>query len=204
MLFDLLSKPAGFWLARGVGGSTTAQALCERLEGKVLQIATGVDSLNAYLQVRDGELQLQPGMAAAPDAVLTGSPFGLARLGAGDDPQALIRGGHVRLTGDEEIAAEFQVLLDRVRPDWEDELAQWVGDAPAHQLGRVARGTVGWLDKAATSLSRSAGEYLTEESRSVAAAAEIEAFCAEVDDLAAAVDRAAARLRLLQAARNAS
>jgi ubiquinone biosynthesis protein UbiJ len=204
MLFELLSKPAGFWLERGVTRSTSAQALCERLEGKVLQIATGVGSLNAYLQVRDGELQLQPGTAAEPDAVLSGSPFGLARLGAGDDPQALIRGGHVRLTGNEDIAADFQALLDRVRPDWEEELAQLVGDIPAHQLGRMARGTLGWLDQAAASLSRSAGEYLTEESRSVAAAAEIEAFCTEVDELAAAVDRAAARVRLLQAARAAS
>jgi len=204
MLFALLSKPAGFWLARGVTGSTTAQALCEQLEGKTLQIATGVASFDAYLQVSDGELQLQPGTAAAPAAVLAGSPFGLARLAAGDDPQALIRGGHVRLTGDEEVAADFQALLDRVRPDWEDELAGLVGDIPAHQLGRAARGAAGWLDAAATSLSRSTGEYLTEESRSVAAAAEIETFCAEVDELAAAVDRAEARLRQLQAARNAS
>jgi len=203
MLFDLLSKPASFWLARGVNGSETAQALCARLAGKALQISPGVEGLTVYLEVRDGELALHPGQAEAPDAVISGSPLGFARLGAGDDPQALMRAGHLRMSGDEAVAADFQALLDRVRPDWEEELAQLVGDIPAHQAGRAARGAAGFLRAAGDSLSRSLGEYLTEESRAVAARGEIEAFCADVDELAADVDRCAARLRLLRADRDA-
>ena len=204
MLLDLINKPANFWLARGVARSTTAQALCARLEGKVMQVAPGVTNLSGHFRVLGGVLELQPGVVDEPDAVLAGSPLSLARLGLDGDPQNVIRSGQVRITGDEEIAADFQALLDLVSPDWEEELAQLIGDIPAHQAGRAARRAGGWLRAAGNSLSRSLGEYLTEESRSVVAQPEIEAFSADVDELAAAVDRAEARLRLLQAARDES
>jgi ubiquinone biosynthesis protein UbiJ len=47
-------------------------------------------------------------------------------------------------------------------------------------------------------LARSAGEYLTEEAQIVVTGTELEEFCADVDELAADVDRAEAALRLLR------
>lgn len=199
MLLDLLNRPANFWLARGVSRSTTAEALCGRLNGKRLQIAPTSPELSAYFEVLDGQLFMHPGSTAAPDATLSGTPLNIARLSI-DDPQAVIRSGRVQVTGDEEVASDFQALLEVVRPDPEEELANVVGDVPAHQLGKLVAGVNQWLSGAGDSVARSVGEYLSEETRSVATAPEIEEFCAGVDEVVAGVDRLEARLAHLRAA----
>ncbi len=199
MLIDLLKAPANVLLGRGVQQSTTAAEMCARLEGKCLQIDPGAAGLAAYFRVDNGNLTMEAGQAEAPDATLTGSPLSLARL-SGPDPQAVIRAGDVRVSGDSEVAEQFQYLLQMVRPDWEEELSRATGDAVAHEIGRAARGVAGWLQQAGRSVGRSTGEYLTEESRALVTRVEAEEFCAAVDDLSAAVDRFDARLRLAQAA----
>ena len=62
------------------------------------------------------------------------SPFDLARrLLQGDKPS-------VHIEGDVQLAAEVNWLIDHVRWEPEEDLARLMGDAPAHQLCRVARG----------------------------------------------------------------
>jgi len=198
----LASAPFQFALDRGVERSTAAATLCSELDGRTLQIDPGGEALAGYFAVLDGRLRYQPGRADEPDATLKGSPLGLARL-AGTDPEAAIRAGDVEVRGDAEVAEAFRYLLQVVRPDWEEELSRVTGDAVAHEAGRFVRGVGNWLQLAGDSLARSTGEYLTEESRVLATRAELDEFCAEVDTLAAAVDRAEARLRLLRDARAA-
>jgi ubiquinone biosynthesis protein UbiJ len=203
MLIDLLNRPANFWLARGVARSTTATALCERLNGKRMQIAPTNAALATYFEVIDGQLAMHAGLADAADATLSGTPINLARLSAGD-PQAVIRAGDVRVTGDEDVASDFQALLQVVRPDWEEELSQVVGDVPAHEVGRFAAGAASWLGGAGKSLARSLGEFVSEETRSVATQTEIDEFCAAVDEVSVGVERLEARLAHLRASRDAS
>jgi ubiquinone biosynthesis protein UbiJ len=56
-----------------------------------------------------------------------------------------------------------------------------------------------WGRQAADSLARNVGEYLQEEGRDVPARAELEHFLDAVDHLRDDVDRADARLKLLEA-----
>lgn len=188
--------PAAVMLKRGVEQSTTAAGMCERLEGKTLQILPGSDALAAYFVVADRQLRLCPGIAATPDATLSGSPVSLARM-SGSDPEAVIREGAVRVTGDTEVAEQFRYLLQLVRPDWEELLSRATGDVVAHEIGNVARSVRSWAAQARRSVGRSVGEYLTEEAAALATAVEIEEFCADVDELTAAVDRLEARLKWL-------
>ena len=141
---------------------------------------------------------MEPGYHADPDATLTGSPLSLARM-SGPDPQRVIREGDVSVSGDAEVAEQFQYLLELVRPDFEEELSRFTGDAVAHEAGRFARGLAGWADNAGRSLGRSLAEYLTEESQALVTRVEADEFCAEVDTLSADVDRLEARLRILRA-----
>jgi len=190
-------------LDRGVAHSTTAAALCRRLEGRSFAVVTGVAELDLYFRVTEGKLVCQSGVLPAADATLSGSPLNLARLVTAD-PEAVIRAGHVRISGDADIATDFRALLNIVRPDWEEELSRYTGDVVAHEAGRAVRGFAAWAARARHSLGRSLAEYLTEESRDLAAAAEIQEFNREVDELAAAVDRCEARLRLLRTQREHS
>ena len=140
---------------------------------------------------------MEQGYADEPDATLTGSPISLARL-SGPDPQKVIREGDVVVSGNSEVAEQFQYLLQIVRPDPEEELSRITGDAVAHEVGRAARGLAGWLDTAAAGFNRSLAEYLTEESKVLVTRVEADEFNSAVDTLAADVDRLEARMRILR------
>jgi ubiquinone biosynthesis protein UbiJ len=197
---DAVTAPVQRLLDRGVRQSTTAAALCERLAGRSLGVDAG--PLQFGFAATGGRLLFSHGLPAAPDALIAGSPINLVRI-AGGDAEQLIRQGQAKVSGDTEVAADFQALLRLVRPDWEEELARITGDAIAHEAGRAVQGFVSWAASARDSLGRSAAEYLTEESRAVISRTELEEFLAGVDTTVAAVDRLEARIALLRAARAA-
>ena len=202
-VIDLLAKPAQALLDRGVARSTTAAALCQRLEGRTFAVQTESAGLDMYFAVNDGRLVLLSGVIAEPDAMISGSPLYLARL-AGDDPEAVIRAGHVQISGDADIATDFRALLDILRPDWEEELSHFTGDAIAHETGRALHGLADWAGRAQRSFGRSVAEYLTEESRDLVAVTELEEFNSTVDKTAAAVERLEAKLQLLRSQQSAA
>jgi len=101
-----------------------------------------------------GLLDLAP-PAAQPDLTLTvteESPWGLA--------QAALRGDNppVRIAGDVQFAAEINWLVENVRWDLEEDLSRIIGDAPAHAMGRAARGMVQALRKFIARPAPSAGQ----------------------------------------------
>ena len=86
-----------------------------------------------------GLLELVPDDGAQPDLVLRvneDSPFELARtVMQGEKPP-------IRIEGDVQLAAEVNWLVDHVRWEPEEDLARWIGDAPAHTLTQTARRVV--------------------------------------------------------------
>jgi ubiquinone biosynthesis protein UbiJ len=84
-----------------------------------------------------------------------------------------------------------------LRPDVEEELAQLVGDVPAHTLGRFARGVFGWSEKAASTTVRNVAEYLAHEKQHLVPRAEGDQLLKGVDTLREDVDRLEARLDVL-------
>ena len=194
----LAAGPIQMLLDHGVQQSESARGICRRLEGKTLQIRTGVPVFDSFLTVTEGRPELGSGSVDNPDAVLEGTPLQLARMSAGD-AQAAIREGSVTLSGDTDIAEDFQALLEMTRPDLEEELSRLTGDVVAHEVGQGVRAVGNWLSGAERTLTRSMGEYLSEETRAVVTDSEIEEFCAQVDALAADVDRLDAKFSLLRA-----
>ncbi len=77
-------------------------------------------------------------------------------------------------------------------------MSRLVGDAIAHQLGKMTKDLGSWAQRARNSLARSTVEYFQEESRDLPAPAEVHEFCQQVDELANAVARAEARLNQLR------
>jgi len=66
-----------------------------------------------------------------------------------DIASALMRGNKpgVRVEGDVQLAAEVNWLIDHVRWDAEEDLARWIGDAPAHTLAQFTRSAITALKK---------------------------------------------------------
>jgi ubiquinone biosynthesis protein UbiJ len=197
VLAELLLRPFELMLDRGLAHSTSAQGLARELEGRVLALTVEGTPLDLHLRVAGGRIAVTLADATAPDAAISGTPLALGRL-LGQDPQAAVRDGAVRLTGDTDIADRFRALLGFAAPDLEEALARYVGDPVAHQAGNAARALGAWSRTAAQSLARSTAEYLQEESGTLPTRGEVEELATRVDALVNDVDRAEARLRLLE------
>jgi len=108
----------------------------------------------------------------------------------------------IRVDGDSEIASRFIQLLAELDIDWEDEIAQKIGDIPARSLTRFAEVGRRWSRQTREAVITNMGEFLREESGEVPARQEIEKFLNDVDGVRNRVDSLEVRLDRLEARRS--
>ena len=196
---DALLRPFESVLNRNVGASTPARQLLLQLAGRSFAVeAGGAPGPTLRIRFHAEATGIRVTASDAPaDATVAGTPLSLLALLRGD-AQGRLQSGGATIRGDAETAKAFEQLLKHARPDLEEELARLVGDGPAYHAARLARGVLQWGRQAADSFARNVGEYLQEEGRDVPARAELEIFLEGVDRVREDVDRAEARLRLLE------
>jgi len=211
------------WLAsaeamfnRSIHGSSLAAELARRLDCTSLQVdVEGWTRVQAAIQggrlallAVDEERQGQstddprsggepPGAQLPADAVISGSPSALLAMLQGARPAAAAERSAVKIRGDAEIANLYRQLFLAARPDPEEELLRWIGDAPARGVSRLAGGILSWARRAQRAAGENIAEYLTEESRDLVARTEVEEFLHGVDEVREAADRVEARLKVL-------
>jgi ubiquinone biosynthesis protein UbiJ len=191
-------------LNRALPRSPRARQLCAELAGRSLvievrdivqlRVISNGQTLNLHLADSDA--------AAGADATLTGGPLSLLEL-AGPSAQAVLQRGDVSIAGDSELAGKFRELLQLLRPDLEEELSLVLGDVPAHQLGRLARGGRRWVRRALGVTLQNLAEFLGHERADLVPRNEGEQFLRGVDALREGVDRLEKRLELLARQRGA-
>jgi ubiquinone biosynthesis protein UbiJ len=190
-------RPVAKILNRNIQESTPARELCLELSGMVAAVHVSNTALAAYFIVDDEAIDVAATSSQDPDVIITGSLITLASL-AGQSGTTAIRDGSLDISGDAELAGQFQQLLSFARPDIEEELSGIVGDAAAHRLGKLARGFGRWGREARSTMAANIREYLQEESRDAPSRYEVEKFNTNVSKLRDDVDRIEARLNRLQ------
>ena len=193
----MLLSPIEALLNRSVADSATAQALCRKLDGRVLALHITGMNVSIYCRSSGQRLTLSTTHDGTPDAAISGSPLALLGLVA-KPPEAQIRSGVVRIEGDAEAAQAFQNLLKAARPDLEEELSRLVGDVAAHQIGSLARSAINFGQKAGRTFGENLTEYLQEESRDLPTRLEVNEFSVGVDRIRDDVERAEAKLALVE------
>lgn len=197
---ETLLRPLAALLNRQIQAKTPARELCAALQDRVFAVRVKDTSLAMFIIVGPGEIFLTGEFSDDPDVVVSGSLLSLARL-AGRDGDAEIRDGAVDLTGDAELAAQFQKLLRYGRPDLEEELSGAVGDVIAHTVGEFARNVGRWGTDVRSTMRQNVTEYLQEESRTVPSRYEADVFRKRVESLRDDVARFDARVKRLEAER---
>ena len=190
-------RPVAKILNRNIQESTPARELCVKLSGTVVAVRVSDTALAAYFIVDDEAIDVVAVTAQDPDVIIAGSLITLASL-AGQSGTTAIRDGSLDISGNAELAGQFQQLLSFARPDFEEELSGIVGDAAAHRLGELARGFGRWGREARSTMGANIREYLQEESRDAPSRYEVEKFNTDVSKLRDDVDRLEARLNRLQ------
>ena len=168
------------------------------LAGKVVAVELAGFGLRFYLAPGPGGLKVFSHYEGEPDALIEGSPVGLAAMGLARRAEDSLLSGEVRMRGDVALAQRLREILEGLDLDWEEQLARLLGDVPAHQLGRAARGLGRWAREAGETLLKDLGEYLRYEARLTPDRAEVTAFVAAVDALRDDTERLAARVERLE------
>ena len=194
---EALLRPVAQYLNRTIAEVTPARELCARLDGKIVAIRVRDTALAMYFVFDADAVELAFNAEHEPDVVITASIVTLAGMIGSDGAQA-IRDGKVDLTGNAGVAEAFRDLLSFTKPDVEEELSKFVGDAAAHQLGQLAAGLRSWALDARKTMGGNIREYLQEESRDVPSRYEVEQFTRKVDALRDDVARFEARLSRIE------
>ena len=168
------------------------------MTGKLIAVELRGVGITLYMAPHGGGIQLLREFDGSADAVISGTPLALARVGIGEE-RGLLFAGEVEIRGDVTLGQRFESVLRELDIDWEEQLSHLVGDAAAHQVGNLVRDALQWGAKSADTFGRDLTEYLQEESRQLPQRDEVNKFLAAVDVLRNDVERLDARVKRLQA-----
>lgn len=149
---------------RAVAGQTV------RIEGGPLAVSLTVTDGGTFRLAGEQE----------PAAVLvefsSDTPFRLLA-----EPGSIFTAAH--LTGPASLAETLAFVFRNLQWDVEADLAEIVGDIPAHRIAQAAKAGLAWHREAIARLGKNIAEFATEESRLVVPTREIREFAGAVDRL---------------------
>ncbi len=165
-----------------------------QLDGKLVHVQCTAPASDLFIQpCVDGVLLLSQS-EAQPDTRISASATTLLGLLRTRDRQPALGNAGIEISGDMELAQQLQGVLAQLDIDWEAQLAEWLGDVPAHLLGNQLRSLFKWGQQTTHSMVLNIEEYLHEEARVLPPRAELEQFYRGIEALALDTDRLAARL----------
>lgn len=168
-----------------------------RLHGKVVHFVLLGISVDCQMIFERDDIKLRWENFLPADLRISATPLRLLQLRMSRERRRFFS-DDVMVSGDMMLAREVMALFDELEPDWEEWLANKVGDVSAHQMGRFFRKAGGMLREVAGRLSDSLSEYLQEEVGLTPPREAIQDFYEEVDSLRLQVDRLQARIQYLQ------
>lgn len=172
-------------------------AALNQLEGRVIAIQSTEPALTLYLQVGNEQVHLLTHCEEAVACRLRGTLANLTRLVL-THPQHSLADTGVEVTGQPQLLSHLQQLLKEVEIDWEEPLAEVLGDVPGHQFARFLRTQWNWHRTHLPKVPGLLSDFLTEELRMLPDPVEVEHFYQAIDSLRADTERLQARLAHLQ------
>ena len=163
--------------------------------GKIIKVELSGLDLAFYVQLTPTGLQCLLTTDQAPDAVIRGTPVALALLGLQQRLGWAARPQGVEIQGNVELVHQLTVLMKKFRLDWEELIAQVIGDRAAQTVGGSVRNAGEYGAQAAQRFQDNVVDYLQEELRLLPPHEEVADFMADVDELRDSVERLIARVR---------
>lgn len=162
-----------------------ARELLRPLAGRTAKINAGPIALH-FAIAADGTVQVTQ---ADPDVTIDVDARALAA--ALSEPAAILRDAQIR--GDAGVAQALSRVADQLRPDFEEDLSHWVGDAAAVRIVAALRAVRTEAADTGARAARQLTDYLAGERGWLASRGPFERFIAEVNELAQAAERLAER-----------
>lgn len=169
-----------------------------RYAGSVVELDFRNTDQTLFVLITSTGLDLLDAPHKKPDVSIRGTPgqlFAYLMAMKNDEPAS---SGTIEITGNIALAQKLAGIARQLDPDWEDQLASWLGDVPARHTANLIRNCMKGSAYAARSLHNNMGEYLRHESGLVAARDDVKRFINDVDVLRNDVERLRLRIERLQ------
>lgn len=176
MLDAFASQSVVAWYNRLLARESWAVAALAPHAGATARIEAGPATV--FLAVAPGGM-LAVG-SGTPAVTITLDPAALA--GSLWDPAAAAL-RDVRVAGDAAFAQVLTDVLQKLRPDPAEDLARWLGDAPAERIVRAANAALAQLREAGERAARQGADYLVGEHPLLLGRQDWSAFTGELDAL---------------------
>ncbi|HVY53643.1 MAG TPA: SCP2 sterol-binding domain-containing protein [Gammaproteobacteria bacterium] len=167
------------------------------LDGKTITICLKPLDLTFQIRAFEQKLHLSAEETHPTDIKIIGTPLSLLSLALTTDKKHRFFGDDITIEGDTEYGQQVIDLFDQLEFDWEEYLSQVIGDTPAHEVGRFAKGFFRWSKRAKETLLKNIDEYVHEEQPLFPPEEELQGFYNEVDDVRMETDRLEARIKNL-------
>ena len=168
----------------------------EPLEGKLL--AVEITELPCFfLWVNKGQAQLLWETSKAPDGTIRVGLFATLQTKTQGNGHWFHDDSTYEVFGDPDTARALRIFFSGFDPDWEERLAEFVGDKAAHKAGQSVRATAEWTRNASLSAMQNFSEYLQEERQVLVTRPWVDRHLDEVVRLQQGVDALERRFTLL-------
>lgn len=185
MLDRIASESVAAWYQRLMARESWAAQALAPYAGRTARFEAGLVAVTLAVQ-EGGRLAAGSG---GPSVTITLDPQALA--GSLFDPDAIRR--KMKVDGDAQFAQALTEVLARLRPDPAEDLARWLGDAPAQRLVDAASRAMAELRDSAQRLARQGADYFVAENPMVLGRQEFERFKQDVCELQQRLDRLEAK-----------
>jgi len=198
-LNPLLAVAIETTLNQAIRPNPAHQETLQRLQGKIVRIEVIGFDLQFNLIVKQDGLTVLSEYDGQIDAAIIGAPLSLLNLSLQTQPN-LANYPDIKVEGDIRVVQQLTQLMKQLPIDWEEYIAQLVGDIPAHQLGNTVRQCDAYARDRFSTYEANMSEYLQEELKYLPAPAEVDYYLNAIDQLRNDAERLALRVQKLQRA----
>lgn len=174
------------------------QAKLAKLAGK--NIAFEIKKINQtlYFLPQTDALLIETEAPSSIDVTIRAKPSTILKIARDGMDNAELESGELEIAGDAITGQRFAKLLSELNIDWEELLAQRIGDVPAHILSSGFSSLLTWGKGTSSALKDNMNEYLVEEARLLASHSAVNQYLDGVDALRNDTARLAARIQQLK------
>ncbi len=173
-------------------------AYCEKISGCC--VAIHLKDLDKTLYCQPGEWGVNLSLEKpnkTVDATISGRVMALVNLSLQEEKIATSIKERVEVTGNVQVAQQFQKILGELDIDWEEQVARITGDVVAVQLSRTVSTAHHWLKNSLESFILNSRDYVQHEVNMTPTLFEFRDFKQHVSTLRDDVERLEAKLNFL-------
>ena len=176
------------------------QEKLQGIAGRVIAISFTDLDVQLYFLPNDTQFTILTSYEGDADVKLSGTSWDFFHMGVNQQSSTTppVIDSNIHFEGNVAIGQKFAQLFSELNIDWEEALADIMGDIFAHRATNAARQAGSWLKDIFNSTQDNLSEYIQEEVRLTPAKIEIENFYDDLADLRADTDRILARFQSIK------